>query len=230
MMTKSPNYPVLSLRVRAYLVDLLALGFLVYLASFIVSLLGDFSGMVKGGVFVAIIVLFEPILVKFTGGSLGHHYVGIRIADVKTRENLGVFKGVLRVVLKVIGGFYSFFGMIISRQHRSIHDVLSGSIVCFKDEITVPEWRKLKPREQYVEGEKPPLKRRILVFVSYGAIIFVAWNWLSYVVFSSECSLNDVCDDADGVKAIAIFSAIFVLLILVFVLAIKGKLYGASFK
>lgn len=230
MIIKSPSFPVLSLRIRAYLIDLLSLTFLVYFASFVVSFLGDFSGTIKGIAFVAVIVLFEPVLIKFTGGSLGHHYVGIRIANAKTHENLGFFQGVLRFILKVMLGFFSFFGMLITQQHRALHDALSGSVVLFKDKESAPEWQKLKPREKYADGEKPPLQRRLLVFISYGAIIYVALDWFSYAIISSDCLLNGICDAADGFKAIGIFAIIFVSLTVVLVLAIKGKLYGASYK
>ena len=223
-------YPVLSLRVRAYVIDMIALSLLVYFAAFIVGLLGDASGIVKGAVFVGVLVLFEPLLVSLTGGTLGHHYSGLKIVNAKTGRHINIFRGIFRFLLKISCGFFSFFGMIITQQHRAIHDALSGSVVVFKDSQNAPKWRQLKTRQQYINGEKPSFKRRLLVFISYAVIVYVAFNWLSYALLSSECIFKDICSDVDGIKIIVIFATIILLLITLFVLAMKGRLYGASYK
>ncbi len=230
MTSTSIKFPVFSLRLRAYLIDLLFLTFLVYLSAFIVSLLGDISGAVKGVIFVAIIVLFEPILVSFSGGNIGHHCLGIRVVDAKTHKNINFFKALIRTFLKILCGVFSFLFMFVNRKHRVLHDVLSGSVVAFKNADDALEWRIRKPRERYVEGEKASLLRRLLVFVLLSTMAYLIIGWLSLMLVSNNCLNNRLCVDMDGVWLIVLYASLVVTCIVFFVKAIKGTLYGTNFK
>lgn len=72
-------YPSLVKRLQAMMIDFLILLSLFSLVSVIIGEFEQVATWVRAGIFLGIICLYEPLLVAFTGGTLGHKLLGIRI-------------------------------------------------------------------------------------------------------------------------------------------------------
>lgn len=77
--------------------------------------------------------LYDPVLVSWLGGTLGHRMLNLRVVDDRSGGNLGFWKAFARVWIKGFFGIFSFFTMAFSRRHRAIHDMATGSTVQIRD-------------------------------------------------------------------------------------------------
>ena len=83
--------------------------------------------------FILLFYLYEPILVSRYSGTIGHKIIGIKVKlYTDSNKNIGFFRALFRFYLKTVFGWISFFTVTFNKNHRSIHDLLSGSIVLYK--------------------------------------------------------------------------------------------------
>ena len=75
------------------------------------------------------LVLYEPVLVSFTGGTLGHYFTNLRVVDERTGGNVSFFKACIRLVIKGGLGWYSFIIMAATRRNQAVHDLVTRSTV-----------------------------------------------------------------------------------------------------
>ncbi len=115
-------YPGLMKRIIAMLLDSVAFGVLL-LTLIITSIeLGLTDNTLAMVLVISPLFLFEPLFVSLTGGSLGHHYTGIKVTDGKTGGNLNLYKSILRTLFKLPLGAFSFLSMWITQKHGSTSD------------------------------------------------------------------------------------------------------------
>lgn len=81
----------------------------------------------------AAILLYEPVLVWHTGGTLGHRVMNLRVSDDRTSGNVSLVQALVRFFVKAILGVFSFLTMRFSRRHQAIHDILTRSSVRIRD-------------------------------------------------------------------------------------------------
>jgi uncharacterized RDD family membrane protein YckC len=86
-----------------------------------------------GVLVIAALLLYEPVLVSFTGGTLGHHFTNLRVVDDRSGGNVGFLKACARVVLKGVLGLYSFVILAATRRNQAVHDLLTRSTVQIRD-------------------------------------------------------------------------------------------------
>jgi uncharacterized RDD family membrane protein YckC len=98
------------------------------------------------------LLLYEPAMVTWCGGTLGHRLMNLRVVDDRTQANPGFFKAVGRQWAKVLLGLLSFLTMSFSRRHQALHDMMTRSTVRIRDPS------QAKPYHYVREGE--PLIRR----------------------------------------------------------------------
>src|SRR5260370_42592600 len=80
------------------------------------------------GILVVIaLLLYEPVLVSFTGGTLGHYFSNLRVVDERSGGNVSFLKACARVVIKGVLGWYSFIVMTSTRRNQAVHDLLTES-------------------------------------------------------------------------------------------------------
>lgn len=82
---------------------------------------------------VAVWILYEPLLVSLTGGTIGHWRTDLRVVDSRSHGNIGFAKAVLRAAVKAVLGIYSFVTMAMSSRHQAVHDLVTGSTVQVPD-------------------------------------------------------------------------------------------------
>lgn len=127
------NYPTLLKRIQAVFIDLLLILAVFTLTSTIINAIGDIATAVKIAVFMSCVILYEPAFVAFTGGTLGHKAMGMRIKKHdKPEENISILSAIMRVIVKSFLGWVSFLTVTLTSEKRALHDMASGSIVVMK--------------------------------------------------------------------------------------------------
>jgi uncharacterized RDD family membrane protein YckC len=86
-----------------------------------------------GLVWVSVLVLYDPLMVAFYGGTLGHRLLNLRVIDDRTGGNLGLGTAIVRHWVKVLLGALSFISMSFSRRHLALHDMMTHSSVQIRD-------------------------------------------------------------------------------------------------
>lgn len=71
-----------------------------------VSMMG-FPGELGAVATVLSIFILEPFLVTTTGGTIGHHLIGIKVVNSQTMSTLGIIRATLRFVVKTFVGLIS---------------------------------------------------------------------------------------------------------------------------
>jgi len=224
------SYPVLSLRIKAMLLDSVLLGVL-FFSLVLLTIQFEITNSIFKALFIVLpVILLEPAMMWLTGGSIGHHYSGLRVVGKNSGKNLFIINGIVRFITKTFLGFYSIIMMFLTKRHQSVHDYLSMSVVVFKNEDTVPSRNKLKPREAEDALKKPSIIRRLVVSTAYSFLAFVIYNISIYFVVSDFCIESNQCGEADMFNIGLAVSVLFLTVIVVFILGLICKLPGVYYR
>lgn len=132
--TSASNYPYLSIRVKAIIIDSIIMVLFILLATYLFSLFKDVPDYVRLGVFVFIFLLYEPIFVSSFGYSIGHLFMGLKVKREKNQlKNLLLPVAILRFIIKSCLGWISLITVTSNEKRKAIHDMLTGSIVLYND-------------------------------------------------------------------------------------------------
>ena len=127
------RYRRLGDRFRAAVTDGLVLLGLIIVAGIGFSFFDNAPDESRMVVFVIIFVLYDPLLVHFTGGTYGHHHWGLRVKRLNNEEkNVNLILAFIRFFTKAGLGWISFLSMISSKKKLALHDMLVGSVVVYK--------------------------------------------------------------------------------------------------
>jgi uncharacterized RDD family membrane protein YckC len=129
-------YARLGLRFRAFLID-----YFLILGTFLLSTLigSKLQQLAPGAGAVVLIswatlaVLYEPVLVWRTGGTVGHHLKNIHVVSERTGRRPGLFAAVVRNLIKMFLGWISFLLLLASTKQQAVHDAVVGVTVRIKD-------------------------------------------------------------------------------------------------
>ena len=80
-----------------------------------------------------VLLLYEPVMVAWFGGTMGHRLQNLRVVDDSHGGNPHLGKALGRYLLKGILGTVSFFSMSFSRRHQALHDMMTRSTVQIRD-------------------------------------------------------------------------------------------------
>jgi len=127
------EFPSLLNRVQAILIDLVILISVLFLATYIFHAIGNVSNSVRKFVFIFMFFLYDPFLISFTGGTIGHHMMNIRVCRFRNpNKKIFIIDAVFRFIIKSLLGWLSFLTITFNDKKRAIHDLASGSIVVKK--------------------------------------------------------------------------------------------------
>ncbi|MEM9331021.1 MAG: RDD family protein [Pseudomonadota bacterium] len=221
------RYPRFYRRLQAAIIDaaiLLTVFFGVAAGLTDVTLWGGYKGLFVLLIFIAL----EPGLVSLTGGTVGHHLLGIRVQNKSNHRNLNVVFAIIRFVLKSTLGLFSFVFMMITRRHQALHDLASGSVVVLKHPNSASHQHALAAQEVMDENyEYPKWYQRVVVILVYNVIFFILIGLVLQLLLSENCIFNEFCNPTERVIE---RSADFIILgafALFLVLGWKGRLFGA---
>lgn len=124
------QYPSLVKRIQSLFIDLLLILIVFTTSSLLISSISEIAISVKAGIFIFCMCLYEPMLVAFAGGTLGHKAMGIKIKSYNNpAKNISIFSAIGRVLIKASLGWISFITVTFNSEKRAIHDMMSGSVV-----------------------------------------------------------------------------------------------------
>lgn len=221
------TYARVSRRLKALCADICVLIAWLFVAGGILRVLDVGSDTIATILFAALIVSLDPFLVSLTGGTIGHHLLGIRVQRADNGRNISLLAAYLRVALKLPLGMISLLSMLSTQRHQALHDLACGSVAVLTRPAGLPTWERETERLLDTETyEYPSAVRRFLVVVAYLPLVFlpeVAANaWVDRCwVYVSGCS---------PMQTIAILTAntlFWVLLFFVVKLGAAGQLFGA---
>lgn len=126
-------YPRLIKRIRAALIDSVLIPLAFFAGLVLIGVSGISHPLAKLVLAMMPILVLEPGLVAFTGGTVGHHLVGVRVMQAGGTGNIGILAAALRFVVKLLLGGLSFVFILTTRRHQAVHDLVAGSRVVLKD-------------------------------------------------------------------------------------------------
>jgi uncharacterized RDD family membrane protein YckC len=220
-------YPRLIRRVRAYLIDSVLLVVVAYAWILCLPILSNLSFPAKMLALILPIMLIEPVLVGFTGGTIGHHIMGLRIRDGSRGGNIGILRATVRAVVRTLLGWFSFIFVLVTRRHQALHDYFTGSIVVLRQPDALPMHEKLEPRmEEGARYRYPSGFRRVVVIIAYALLIFVVVNIPGVMFVSETCSIHNHCTLAEETALLVAGLVLLFSIGTVIVLGWRGLLYG----
>ncbi|MEO7402047.1 MAG: hypothetical protein ABIU95_00090, partial [Burkholderiales bacterium] len=98
------RYPRLIKRVQAVLIDSILIPICAIGTLLLGTSLGVSGPFAKFMLLAGPALLLEPVLVTLTGGTVGHHVIGLRITRFDGIRNLNVFLALVRFAVKMALG------------------------------------------------------------------------------------------------------------------------------
>jgi len=191
----TPAYARFSRRVRGLAIDWIVFSLLLAGSLFLATALrSDSVGRYIGFSAIAVFLLYEPVLVSLTGGTIGHYLSNLRVVDDRTKGNVSLLKAFARFVIKSLLGWYSFISMWITRRHQAIHDLMTFSTVQIRDPA------KAQPHQYHLEqtvsdsSVMPSRIRRLVVILGYLLLIAIG-ALVAGMVLAATGLVSDACLD-----------------------------------
>jgi uncharacterized RDD family membrane protein YckC len=166
--TFGPAYARFLPRLRALFIDSIVMMVVVFGVLMVAIIIrSDNIARVLGFTVAAVWLLYEPVLVSFAGGTIGHRRTNLRVVDERTRRNIGIIKSFARTVIKAALGWFSFLTMLTTRRSQAMHDLLTRSTVQVRDLSTAGPRLYIHEREEFASDTMPSRTRRVLVIGVY---------------------------------------------------------------
>ena len=117
-------------RIKAVFIDAIVLGGLGLLATFVLSKFDNPPDYARAIAFLFVFVLYDPLFTSFTGGTIGHHFIGIKVRRDKDPDKKIIFPlALIRFIIKAIFGWVSLLTVTGNSQKKALHDIVAGSVV-----------------------------------------------------------------------------------------------------
>ncbi|GEC78334.1 RDD family protein [Flavobacterium aquatile] len=127
------NYPSILDRIKSTLIDSIIV---IVCMMFFSDLLNSFENVpnwVRITLFFSLL-MYEPVCTAY-GATFGNHKMGIRVRKQSNEnERISIFQAIIRYFLKIILGWFSFISVFLNPKSRTIHDIISGSVMIKIDE------------------------------------------------------------------------------------------------
>jgi hypothetical protein len=172
-------------------------------------------------------VLWEPLFVSITGGTIGHHLIGLRVVSSTTGKNLNIFASFLRFIVKFFLGSVSVIFIFITRYHQAMHDGLARSLVVIKHPENKPEYELLSARViELANYQYPPIWRRSVMILFYNAVLIFLIGTITGLLLPAKCLLYSNCTLGQDL-ALAFWQVLWVIgMVAIIVLCWRGRLFG----
>ena len=184
-----------------------------------------------GIVVIAALLLYEPVLVSFTGGTVGHHLTNLRVVDNATGGNVGFLKACARLLIKSLLGWYSFVVLAATRRNQAIHDLVTRSTVQIRDRAKARPGQFVTERAEPSAARMPAVWERVLAICIYLLLTFVvvaALDWIATAgLTSADCARGDYCSGMQRIVELVLDIGLLLAMAAVVALGWRGKLFGA---
>jgi len=187
----------------------------------------DDVSRVVGFLVVAALLLYEPVLVSVTGGTLGHYFTNLRVVDDRG-GNVSFLKAFARMIIKGLLGWYSFVILAATRRNQAIHDLMTRSTVQIRDPAKALPGQYVTEHVEPADKNMPSAWRRAVVIVAYLLLSYALGLVIAVTTMSRSCIRNEsFCSAADTIINVGVSLALIFLTALVIGLGWRGTLFGA---
>ncbi|MGQ3012834.1 MAG: RDD family protein [Flavobacteriales bacterium] len=127
------EYPGILDRIKAITGDTFIFVVLLYLTAIALASFEQLPSFIKPLCIALICILYDPLMVAFTGGTIGHKMVGIHVKkESDETKNIPFHLALLRFIIKATLGWVAFLSIGANARNRAIHDLASGSVVLYE--------------------------------------------------------------------------------------------------
>jgi uncharacterized RDD family membrane protein YckC len=122
------NYPSVLDRTKSTLIDTIIIIACMILFTDILDMFKNVPDWTRATLFISLL-LYEPICTTF-GATLGNDKMKIRVRkNSDSTQSINIFQAIIRYFIKVVFGWISFITIFISPKSRTLHDIISGSVM-----------------------------------------------------------------------------------------------------
>jgi uncharacterized RDD family membrane protein YckC len=232
--TTAPKYARFSRRFRGIVLDWMIVMAILFGAVMLASMVRNDNFSRALGILVIItLLLYEPVLVSFTGSTLGHYFTNLRVVDERSGGNVSFLKACARVAIKAVLGLYSFVILSATRRNQAVHDLLTKSTVQIRDPAKASPGQYVSESSDPADTNLPSRWRRVVVTCAYVVLMFVVYlavvMGLSAAGIVSNACVSNVNHCSVGERVFDTAAAVLVLLLMALIIARgwKGRLFGA---
>jgi uncharacterized RDD family membrane protein YckC len=196
---QAKRYASFRSRFRAFLLDVLILAAVVVVSTSAMARFQE-SQSVNVGILVALAGLglaYEPLMVTFCGGTLGHVWSNLRIVDSRTADRLPVGRALLRTLVKSAFGMLSFVFIFVTHQSQTLHDLAARSAVTIRNPASARARDYARPRVERPNRSMPSRARRVAVIAAYFLFLLIAIGWFHSIAVSQSCFADEVCSASE---------------------------------
>lgn len=123
------TYPTLSDRVQSTFIDILLIVLLMFAFAAILDNIHNPPDWIRMVLFFGIWIIYEPLAIAL-GCTLGNYMKGIRVKQVtNTGKQINFIQALVRYVLKIALGWFSFLTIHSNTKRRALHDMAAGSVM-----------------------------------------------------------------------------------------------------
>lgn len=210
--------------------DSVILGLLFIFLAFLSSKLPIDNKTIQLSIFFIPFISFEPLMIFFTGRTIGHRVSGIRVVHKNPDRSLNILQCFIRFIAKSLLGTVSLIMFVFSKNYQAIHDYLSSSLVIFDNEESIPKQRALQAQRNIFIEEKPTFKRRLIVILTLIFLSLLLQVLVLNVGVSSNCLDFNECTSPEEAFITYLGIAMIILPILIIIFGFGCKLPGAYYK
>jgi uncharacterized RDD family membrane protein YckC len=156
------------------------------------------SGRVMIIAVIAIVLLYEPVLVSRRGATVGHRRVQLQVVTA-SGDSPGFFRAFARYLIKALLGLPAFITMMLTRRHQALHDLLTATTVRVLNPAHAASYHVSveRPADWMVGG--PSIARRLLVIAGFLTLVFIVWAILITTSLSEGCLSQQQCTATEHV-------------------------------
>ena len=192
----SPLYARFSRRMRGIVIDWIIAMVVLFGAVMLASASGNSAvSRTLGYLVIAFLLLYEPVLVTLTGGTVGHWASNLRVVDDRTGGNVSFAKALARLVIKAVLSWYSFVILAATRRNQAVHDLLTRSTVQIRDAAKARPGQYVTERTEPVDGSMP---------FSISAVTTGSVNRRVCSILSASCLIKGASARARSTRSIAV--------------------------
>lgn len=178
---------------------------------------------------VALVLLYEPLLVSRFGATLGHRWSNLHVVSERTGGHPAFWAAFVRFIVKSVLGLPSFIFMAFTRRHQALHDRIAGTTVRIRDLSRAGDhdvaWERSD--SELAPPGIPSLGRRVLVITLYVLASFIGLSLFSAVLVSRDCLATEICTESEELRATVAGAAWLALVAFCVIAGWRGYLWGA---
>jgi len=225
----APLYATFALRVRALVLDSLVLSALLLVVVTLAATvhLGQTARLSLFAGVIALVVLYEPLLVSAQGRTVGQWLCNLRVVAPTANGRLPFWKAFVRWLLKGLTGLASFATMGATERHQALHDLPFAATVQVADPTKAKPHHFIHQRSAAVAAGLPSPWRRLLVIAGYLFLFLVLLSLGALMAASPACLQANRCEPGERLLVQGMNTAWLAASIAACIFGWQGRLPGA---